>query len=101
MVLKSTYPAPLLLNPRPCGVLAIVDVHSAARRWAAVEWWASFIEADQAITLAGATVLRFDSDGLVVDHVDYWVQSPGRTVPYAGWGKAGPPAARKGASIDD
>jgi SnoaL-like domain len=41
---------------------------------AAVEWSASFIEADQAITLAGTTVLRFDSAGLVVDHVDYWMQ---------------------------
>ncbi len=30
--------------------------------------------ADQAITLAGTTVLRFDSAGLVVDHVDYWMQ---------------------------
>jgi hypothetical protein len=41
---------------------------------AAVEWSASFIEADQAVTLAGTTVLRFDADGLVVDHVDYWMQ---------------------------
>ena len=53
---------------------------------AAVEWWASFIEASQAITLAGVTVLRFDAEGLVVDHVDYWVQSQGRMAPYAGWG---------------
>jgi len=53
---------------------------------AAVEWWASFIEAGQAITLAGVTVLRFDAEGLVVDHVDYWVQSQGRMAPYAGWG---------------
>ena len=41
---------------------------------AAVEWSASFIEADQVVTLAGTTVLRFDADGLVVDHVDYWMQ---------------------------
>jgi hypothetical protein len=33
-----------------------------------------FVEADQAVTLAGTTVLRFDSAGLVVDHVDYWMQ---------------------------
>ena len=32
------------------------------------------VEADQAVTLAGTTVLRFDPDGLVVDHVDYWMQ---------------------------
>jgi hypothetical protein len=154
VVLKGRYPALLRLNPKPCGGLAIVDVQSAARRWAetwqrawpakqaaeiaalyheaaryrsspfrepeaggalayidrqfaledgvecrsgepicagdraAVEWWASFIEAGQAITLAGATVLRFDSAGLVVDHVDYWVQGQGRTAPYAGWGEA-------------
>ena len=69
---------------------------------AAVEWWASFIEAGQAITLAGATVLRFDSTGRVVDHVDYWVQSQGRTVPYAGWGEAaGHFGGSKGASFDD
>lgn len=151
----SRYPALLRPNPRPCDVLAIVDVQSAAQRWAetwqrawpaklsaeiaalyherasyrssplrgaepdgtlayverqfavedevkcrfgepicagdraAVEWWASFIEAGQAITLAGATVLRFDADGLVVDHVDYWVQSQGRTVPYDGWARPG------------
>ncbi len=57
-----------------------MDVEAAARRWAetwqraAVEWSASFVEADQAVTLAGTTVLRFDPDGLVVDHVDYWMQ---------------------------
>ena len=69
---------------------------------AAVEWWASFIEAGQAITLAGATVLRFDSAGRVVDHVDYWVESQGRTVPYAGWGgAAGHFGGSIGASFDD
>ena len=57
-----------------------MDVEAAARRWAetwqhaTVEWSASFVEADQAVTLAGTTVLRFDPDGLVVDHVDYWMQ---------------------------
>jgi hypothetical protein len=51
---------------------------------AAVEWWADLIEGGQAITLAGVTVLRFDAEGLVVDHVDYWMQSQG--VPYASWG---------------
>jgi hypothetical protein len=52
---------------------------------AAVEWWASWIEAGQTTTLAGATVLRFGTDGLVMDHVDYWVQADGRQLPYAGW----------------
>ena len=30
---------------------------------AAVEWWSSWIERDQELTLAGVTVLRFDGDG--------------------------------------
>lgn len=58
----------------------------AAGDRAAIEWWASFIEAGQATTLAGVTVLRFDAEGLVVDHLDYWLQGNGRTAPYAGWG---------------
>ena len=59
----------------------------AAGDRAAVEWWASFVEEGQAITLAGATVLRFDSDGLVIDHVDYWMQSQARAAPCPGWGQ--------------
>ena len=52
---------------------------------AAVEWWASLVEGEREITLSGTTILTFDSDGLVVDHVDYWVQSDGRLAPFAGW----------------
>jgi SnoaL-like domain len=66
----------------------------AAGDRAAVEWWASFIEAGQAITLAGVTVLRFDAEGLVVDHVDYWMQSHGRTAAYASWGPSAGLAAQ-------
>jgi SnoaL-like domain len=44
---------------------------------AAVEWWASYVENGRERTLAGATVLRFDAEGLVVDHVDYWVEADG------------------------
>ena len=40
---------------------------------AAVEWWASYREAGEDVTLAGTTVLRFGGDGLVAEHVDYWV----------------------------
>jgi SnoaL-like domain len=57
----------------------------AAGDRAAVEWWASLIEAGQTITLAGATVLRFNPEGLVVEHVDYWMQSQGRADPHPGW----------------
>lgn len=57
-----------------------------ARARAAMEWRASFVEAGETITLAGVTLLRFDPDGLVVDHVDYWMQTAGRTTPYSSWG---------------
>ena len=60
----------------------------AADGRAAVEWWASWIEDGKEITLAGATVLRFDADGRVTDHVDYWLQADGRPEPYPGWGGA-------------
>jgi len=59
----------------------------AAGDRAAIEWWASFIEAGQVLTLAGTTVLRFNADGHVVDHVDYWMQSQGRAAPYPNWGR--------------
>jgi hypothetical protein len=59
----------------------------AAADRAAIEWWASFVEAGQALTLAGTTVLRFNADGQVVDHVDYWMQSQGRAAPYPNWGR--------------
>ena len=39
----------------------------------------------QTVTLAGVTMLRFDDEGKVVDHRDYWNQDEGRIEPYAGW----------------
>ena len=53
---------------------------------AAVEWWASWVENGEPLTMAGATVLRFDDDGKVVDHRDYWNEVAGREPPYDGWG---------------
>jgi len=44
----------------------------AAGGRASVEWWASYVEDGRELTLAGATVLQFDAEGLVVDHLDYW-----------------------------
>jgi hypothetical protein len=38
------------------------------------------------LTLAGSTVLRFDGEGRVVEHVDYWVEADGRVPPFRGWG---------------
>ena len=57
----------------------------AADGRAAVEWWASWLEAGEPITLAGVTVLRFDADGKVVDQRDYWNEVDRREQPYAGW----------------
>ena len=52
---------------------------------AAVEWWASWVEDGKDLTLAGATLLRFDAEGKVVDHRDYWNQDEGRIEPYSDW----------------
>jgi hypothetical protein len=52
---------------------------------ATVEWWASWVEAGEELTLAGVTLLRFNDAGLVTDHRDYWNQAAGRIDPYAGW----------------
>lgn len=59
----------------------------AAGDRAAVEWWASWVEDERELTLAGATVLRFDGDGLVLEHVDYRVERDGRLWPFTGWGR--------------
>jgi hypothetical protein len=58
----------------------------AAGDRAAVEWWASWIEDGAEVTLAGATVLRFDPEGRVLEHVDYWVEAEGRIAPFTAWG---------------
>jgi SnoaL-like domain len=55
---------------------------------AAVEWWASWREGGDEVTLAGVTILRFGDDGLVVQHVDYWVQEDGRMPAFPGWGES-------------
>ena len=52
---------------------------------AAVEWWATWIDEGQRLTLAGTTLLRFDDDGQIVDHRDYWNQVERRQPPYQGW----------------
>lgn len=58
----------------------------AAGDRAAVQWWASWVEEGSELTLAGTTVLRFEPDGRVAQHVDYWVEGDGRIEPFAGWG---------------
>jgi hypothetical protein len=53
---------------------------------AACEWWALLEtpEGDE-LTLAGCSILRFGSDGRVVDSRDYWHEERGHRRPPAGW----------------
>jgi SnoaL-like domain len=55
---------------------------------AVVEWWAVVVENGELVSLAGASVLRFDEKGRVVDQNDYWGTAPGRTPPWEDWGRA-------------
>lgn len=52
---------------------------------AAVEWWVNFNAPDGDHTSAGVTVLRFDSQGQVVDHRDYYNHVQERLHPYEEW----------------
>ena len=52
---------------------------------AAVEWWGTWVDRGERLTLAGATLLRFDAAGKVVEHRDYWNEVERREPPYAGW----------------
>lgn len=45
---------------------------------AAVEYWAVVRAEGREQTLAGTTLLRFDAEGLVVEHRDYWALADGR-----------------------
>ncbi len=56
---------------------------------AAIEYWAILRSPDGSdVTIAGHSHLRFDDDGLVVEHRDYWAQEDGAMEPPAGWGSA-------------
>lgn len=56
---------------------------------AAVEYWAILRSPDGThVTIAGHSHLRFDEDGLVAEHRDYWAQQDGTIDPPAGWGSA-------------
>ena len=50
---------------------------------AIIEYWAFMGDA----TLAGVALIRFGSDGLVVDQRDYWAVENGRREPAASWGR--------------
>jgi SnoaL-like domain len=46
---------------------------------AAVDWWAVMTSKDGSVeSIAGASLLRFDADGLVVEQRDVWAIEPGR-----------------------
>ena len=57
----------------------------AAGDRAATQWWASWVEDGEPLTMTGVTVLRFGDDGLILDHRDYWNSVPGRQAPYVDW----------------
>jgi ketosteroid isomerase-like protein len=44
---------------------------------AAVEYWATIRADGREQSLAGTTLLRFDRDGSVVEHRDYWAMTDG------------------------
>ena len=50
---------------------------------AAISWWASLREDGADMTLAGTSVLRFDTDGRVIEQWDAWNQLPERRDPPA------------------
>jgi nuclear transport factor 2 (NTF2) superfamily protein len=58
---------------------------------AAVEYWAVLRSPDGSdITIAGHSHLRFDEDGLVAEHRDYWTQRGGAQEPPTGLGGRAP-----------
>jgi SnoaL-like domain len=48
---------------------------------AAVEYWAVLSAEGDEETLAGVALIRFGTDGLVVEQRDYWSMQPGRVEP--------------------
>lgn len=52
---------------------------------AAVEWWASWSAPDGQHTSAGTTVLRFETNGQVVEQRDYFNHVGERRQPYEDW----------------
>jgi hypothetical protein len=61
-------------------------VDEAAGR-AVVEYWGIIsTRSGQDVSVAGTSVLRFDDDGLVAEHRDYWSEQPGAVEPPPGFG---------------
>ena len=53
---------------------------------ALVEYWAVVASEGSVQTIAGISVIRFASDGLVADQRDYWHAQDGRLEPPPEWG---------------
>ncbi|HYZ46729.1 MAG TPA: nuclear transport factor 2 family protein [Actinomycetota bacterium] len=53
---------------------------------AAVEWWATYVEDGSPKTLAGCSVLAFDTAGLVTSARDYWHETTPHLTPPPEWG---------------
>ena len=53
---------------------------------AVVEWWCSMLEDGDPATLAGASYLDFDENGLVASERDYWNVIDERRKPHRDWG---------------
>jgi ketosteroid isomerase-like protein len=77
---------------RAFGEEALVEEHFGepvvAGDRAAVEYWGWLRSpSGRELTIAGTSVLRFDPEGRVTGHRDYWVEMDGRHDPPAGWGR--------------
>ncbi len=56
---------------------------------AAVEYWGVSTGTSGAVeTIAGVALLRFGSDGRVVEQRDYWSSREGSAEPYDGWARS-------------
>jgi nuclear transport factor 2 (NTF2) superfamily protein len=95
----AVYRSTAFLPPNPDGARGYVNEEFPAEEniecWfgqpiisgdrAAVEWWGNWTEHGQELTYAGVTVLRFDDQGQVVEHRDYYNHVERREPPYPGW----------------
>jgi predicted SnoaL-like aldol condensation-catalyzing enzyme len=52
-----------------------------------VEWWATFRDEGEEVTLPGILLLRFAPDGRCEELREYWHTEGGLREPFAGWGR--------------
>jgi steroid Delta-isomerase len=88
---RPTEPARSYLE-RAFGEEALLEAHFGepvvAGDRAVVEYWAALrAPSGRELTIAGSSVLRFDAEGRVASHRDYWVEADGRHDPPPGWGR--------------